>query len=188
MAIFFRITATAHAYAKHKRLQTTSVLLMLSFFLRNGSYSWHIYTGKKLWLLIVWPPRLNNYTSNNLCFSFKENVFSPQRPLYQESTLSYICYTGPGHHNQRALGTSLSSAILTGIHSKETDHVYTLQEGRRDNSYLIITPKSQNPFQDVAHACDYLKAPQVILTAPSLEVTISTYHRTCHLWMNYQIN
>lgn len=64
-------------------LQTPSVLLILSFVLRNGSYPWHISTGKKLWLLIVWPPRLNNYTSNNWCFSFKENVFSPQRPLYQ---------------------------------------------------------------------------------------------------------
>lgn len=29
-----------------------------------------------------------------LCFAFKENVLSSQRPLFEDSTLSYIFYTG----------------------------------------------------------------------------------------------
>lgn len=168
MAIFFRLKAMEHAYAKYKLLQIPSLLQMLSFFLRNGSYSWHIFIGKKLWLLIARLLRLNNYTSNNfvlplkkMCSLSKDHCFKkvPSATYFTQATRGHLQHKHSSWTSQSDLGTSLSSVILTGTHSKESDHGYTLQEGRRNDSYLIITPESQNPFQDVAYACDYLKAP-----------------------------
>lgn len=100
--------------------------------------------------------RVNNYTSNNFVLSLKERgsmcSIAKDHCFRTVSTATAFAQDTRGHlkhkhstwTSQTDLGTSPSSALLTGRHSNESDHDTLYKEEDSNNSYLTVTPKSQN--------------------------------------------
>lgn len=126
-----------------------------------------------------------------LCFAFKENVFSLQRPLFQESTLSYMATRGHLQHkhsswtSQSDLGTSLSSVILTGTHSKESDHGYTLR--RKKERFLPHNNSRESESFPGCGLCLWLLKSSLGASDGS-QVWKSLLVTPAIFWMNYPIN
>lgn len=113
--------------------------------------------------------KVNNYTSNNFVLSLKErgsmcsiakdHCFRPVSPAtaFAQDTrgdLKHKHSTWASQSDRPGYKSQLCS--VTGRHSNKSDHDTFYKEEDSNNSYLTVTPKSQNShFQDVAQVCDY---------------------------------